>query len=697
MYGKRRTLMIGGLAALLLLVAGGGLFLGIRSARKNRGTEVVTTPQNDKRDNVLSLAKSYIDQGEFDRALDLLNGLLIENAEDEQARELLEQAVEAKKNAEAAQEAANRAELEELKRQNEQLAESLLEASRNQGNRAEAETARLRAEEERRRLEEERLRREEEQRRQEEAKRQEVARLVQQGRQELRAEKFDSAQELALAALRVSPDSQDAQKLRDDVLQARREAESAAEKKAREERAARLAGLLSQAQSALEQKNWGLARDKAREAQAVDASESEAWRIEGDSWYLANPDDSGARDQAERAYRTAVNKNPQDAQSHFRLGQISVKENRLSDALTHFGAATTAAPNEAEFWFELGKVQYRSRRYEEAQKSFGRVASLEPTYPGNAFNLGLSSLKANRREDARSAFQNSIQLRPNHAASHFELAKMELASGNSSAAVDGFTMAANLAPDKARYWRSLGAAQFGQGNLRGAQTSYERALEVEAGHGDTLHNLAIIALYTNDASKAFERALAAIKADSSQPTYYYTLGEAAEDLGMTDQAAEAYQTAANKDANYAKPRINLGVLADERGDYEKALEYLLAALRLEPQSSVVWNNLGKTYLHLEDETNSIAFFEKAVGAEPQNADFRMNLALALTEAGENAQAEEAYRAVIALDSGRGEAYDQLARLLFAAGDGEGAGAVLEELENAVPNYPGLSALRAFIN
>ncbi len=276
------------------------------------------------------------------------------------------------------------------------------------------------------------------------------------------------------------------------------------------------------------------------------------------------------------------------------------------------------------------------------------------------------------------------------------MGKINLVSENWSAAADSFTMAANLAPGKPQYWRSLGAAYYGKGSYSDARVAYGKALDLEPTHGNTLYNLALIALKLDDVDDALTKAAGAVRSDGSNAAYLYTLGQAAEKAGLNDQAVTSYRQAASLDPDYSKPRINLGVIYDKRGDFDQALEYLLQALRIEPNSPTVWNNLGKAYLHKGDYTNSLSFFEKAASAAPNDVELQMNYALALTETGARDRAEKAYGKVISLDSSRGDAYDLLTRLQISSGNTSGAKTTIAALERAVPGYPGLADLKALV-
>ena len=111
---KRKAMIIGG-AALLILLLGFLAFFILKSPGKGGGAE---DPFAAKRTNIMTLAQDYLDQHEFQRALDLLDGLLIEDATDQEARDLRDRIIQAKKDYENE---LKQAELEQLEQQNKEL------------------------------------------------------------------------------------------------------------------------------------------------------------------------------------------------------------------------------------------------------------------------------------------------------------------------------------------------------------------------------------------------------------------------------------------------------------------------------------------------------------------------------------------------------------------------------------------------
>ena len=59
------------------------------------------TNENSLRDNKLRLAQEYYEQGEFQRALDIIDELLISNPDDQEARKLRDDIIKGKKDEEA--------------------------------------------------------------------------------------------------------------------------------------------------------------------------------------------------------------------------------------------------------------------------------------------------------------------------------------------------------------------------------------------------------------------------------------------------------------------------------------------------------------------------------------------------------------------------------------------------------------------
>jgi tetratricopeptide (TPR) repeat protein len=147
-------------------------------------------------------------------------------------------------------------------------------------------------------------------------------------------------------------------------------------------------------------------------------------------------------EQAERALRIYLEKNPTSAEGHFLLGYTLFREQRPKDSLAAFteGAkyqrpqasdlkivaadyvvlgdfgdadkwlttVTEETPDDAEAWYLLGRTKYNENRFEEAIQAFQRTLSLRPRDIKAQNNLGLSYQGLNRVGEAQQAFDAAI-------------------------------------------------------------------------------------------------------------------------------------------------------------------------------------------------------------------------------------------------------------------------------------------------
>ncbi|MFW5769737.1 MAG: tetratricopeptide repeat protein, partial [Spirochaetota bacterium] len=194
---NKRIVIIGGIVLLLGVVAV-SLFLLLPA--RGAGEIVEEVDKTDTvRINTLRLAGEYGDQGEYQRALDLLDNLLVQNPDDEEARELRDSIIEAK----------NRAEREKTERdqaREDKISETLNQLGENLGESQRQSTVRESTEEEERR-EAERLAAMDEAAR-ERAER--VKSSIEKGIAAMKEDDHDKAREHFNEAVEIDPDSGEA-------------------------------------------------------------------------------------------------------------------------------------------------------------------------------------------------------------------------------------------------------------------------------------------------------------------------------------------------------------------------------------------------------------------------------------------------------------------------------------------------------
>jgi predicted Zn-dependent protease len=138
----------------------------------------------------------------------------------------------------------------------------------------------------------------------------------------------------------------------------------------------------------------------------------------------------------------------------------------------------------------------------------------------------------------------------------------------------------------------LGLSAWKAGDFRGAETAFDRALELDPKHVKSLLNSARVLMDLKRDGEALERVKEALELDSTSTEGLRLLARAHHRLGAVDSAVEAYRQALIRDDRDVWAMNNLGMLYIEQKDPASAVPPLARAVTLRPTSPIFQNNLG---------------------------------------------------------------------------------------------------------
>lgn len=152
------------------------------------------------------------------------------------------------------------------------------------------------------------------------------------------------------------------------------------------------------------------------------------------------------------------------------------------------------------------------------------------------------------------------------------------------------------------------------------------------------------------------------------PTYagaLLQLGEAYYRQRQYEQAISCLARVTQSDPLAREANFYLGLAAYHQGDFPRAksaFSFVVARLPL----TEVYNNLGVVTAHL-DRRDAAEYFQKAIDADPNEADYHFNLALELYRNGDTAGASRQLHETLSLKPGDAEAKSLLDSLASEAG------------------------------
>ena len=161
-------------------------------------------------------------------------------------------------------------------------------------------------------------------------------------------------------------------------------------------------------------------------------------------------------------------------------------------------------------------------------------------------------------------------------------------------------------------------------------------------------------------------------------------GKSASREDRLEEAIGLYRRVVSMDPAHLRAWNNLGVLLDQRGDHDVALEHFQAAVELEPENAEVLTNLGAALASQGRYDEAEIKLRKAARIDPGRTDVRANLGILYFRRGLYSRSDQELQWVCEDDPDhtlahfyRGEALNRLGRVDEA----------LEMLERAVHLQP----------
>lgn len=186
-----------------------------------------------------------------------------------------------------------------------------------------------------------------------------------------------------------------------------------------------------------------------------------------------------------------------------------------------------------------GGIDWREG-FARATPLFDKALRLEPGSAEALTAQGVLQAQSGRYDEARRLFGEAIRLNPGYAQAHHSRGVAEFDDGWPRRAMNDFRRAAALNPLSLSPLDRLGLACVAAGRWDEAQSAYARAIELEPKHPNGHWGQGILAYAQGSLSDAVAHYRAALAIEPRRPFLWGELGWLYLDLGLADQAADAF-------------------------------------------------------------------------------------------------------------------------------------------------------------
>ena len=647
---KQKIAICSGIAAVVILV--------IVLCAKGCGA----ASSNKVRNNTFSVVRMYLEKGQYDRAMDKLDELLLKNPTDEEALALMDEIL-AKKNGEASGASLNsnvtvevdtqgltdamQSSIESMKHE---LAKTNQTAVENQKAMADLlKKQQQQAAEEQQRLEEQKIQQKaaEEQRKKEEAAR--------------------KAAEEALAKKNAQL-KKEIDAVNDEIMQGK---------------VALNSGNINSALEHFEKAQKNLPVSEGEPAFSG-SKYSEIAAALYDAAGKSTGDDKKRLESTALIYaENAVSKNPKDASSHYIIGMNALANKDYQKAHDELTKAAMYDGKNYLYYYNLGRVQYMMKKFTAAKSSFSTSAMLNTAFAPARYNLGLTNLRLNDQKSALSEFRKAHDVDPRHEKAYLEEARLLTKLGDFNGAISAYTNVVKINNTNRAALGELGNVYIQIKKYADAESSFRKSLAMlPAGTDDplTYYNLSTVLFAQGKseeaiayAKKAYETKDALRDANSkANVTYNYAL--LCERTSRVEEAIAKYAEVLQFNPNHLKTHINLGAMYINMTppDADMALSLFLKAYNIDRNNFEVNNNLGSAYLEKKEYKNAILYFQNALKLDSKNNEVRSNLAQAFASDSQFDNAKTTYLEVLKQDQSDWNAYVELGKVCMALNDNAAA-------------------------
>lgn len=631
-----------------------------------------------ERQNTISLVKKYMDKGQYEPAMDLLNGLLIKNADDEEVQELLDRLIELKaikdaENSAMANGMSNGSVPYDINIDTNGITNAFRDSIDSMSKELSAAN-------------------------EANAKNQEVInRLLEAQRQE---ELERQSQKKAL----------EEQKAKEAAIQKAQEEELARQNKKNAEKIEKINELITLGNASLNTGKNDDAIKKYEEAVKLlpldqgepKFSASKYSEIASNLYDAAerenNPEVKNFLMQKAVSYaQKAIDKDSGNAKSHFILAMNAEKNKDSQTAERELELAVKNDSGNYLYYYYLGRRQYLNKKYSEARTSFISSIKLKSDFDSSHYNLGITCKKLNLSQEALSSFRKAYSVNPQHAKAYLEEARiLDSVYANSDGAIKAYNKVLEIEPDNMPALKECGSVYAKADNYVKAESYFRRAVAKTGSKADPMlyFNLSTVLYNQNKIQDAEKYALEAynskdmLNSNSEKAKIVYNYALIVGTAGNQNKSIELYNEVLKLNPSHTKAKINLGIMFMEMTppETDTALLFLTQAYKEDDKNFEVNNNLGNAYLLKKEYKDAVNYYLKASKINPKDVEVKQNLAKAYAESGQFDNAKVTYEDVIAQSPDSFDTYIELAKVCIALKDNSSAEGYLTALQTKKPEY-----------
>jgi tetratricopeptide (TPR) repeat protein len=372
----------------------------------------------------------------------------------------------------------------------------------------------------------------------------------------------------------------------------------------------------------------GPARSKASPAELSNAYAARAWvSLE-----------RGAASDARDAFAQAVKLDPRNVAALNGEGRLLLAEGRNTEAMSRFDTALQFDPNSPETIANDAEAKLANERLADAKQQLVDASKRFPKSIPILLLLGKAEQHLGNNDaaeqDLRTAVSFTDPARPDAVQPYVALSELLSARGHLADAKTVLDDARKRLPPSAALDRAVGEVNEAQGDYDLAITQYKASLAKDPKDVATHFRLAVVLRRIrkfDDAGAELDNVAAV---DKDYPGLSLERGLLFEESGDVEKAIELFKAALAKAPDDPDLQLRVGSAYVAIGRPDDALPMLMKVLAKQPTSAEANHYIGRAKMlkGTTDQVEALRYLEHAVELDPNRAEFHVYLAWAANDA-----------------------------------------------------------------
>ena len=306
--------------------------------------------------------------------------------------------------------------------------------------------------------------------------------------------------------------------------------------------------------------------------------------------------------EAIEACHRAINSNPLFVPAYQSLGELLNQQEDWQGAIKCYQQAIKIKPDLAALHHGLGLALSKQQKWSEAVVALDKATKLNPDFSWSHNSLGEALLRLQKWEEAAGALSKAIELNPNFPWSYYNLGEVLSKLRDWDGVVNAYRSAVKLKPDLPNIQSKLGHALEQQADVdsQAALNCYQEAIK---------HN-----------PEDEEAYLKALQLKTDDPELYLQYGNNLIKQNRPEEAIFAYNLAIKTQPQNLEFHLKLGKTLIAQGQMEHAIDCYRRALQFNPHAESIQLALGEALVQQKRNLDeSIANFQQAVSSLTVNS------------------------------------------------------------------------------